>query len=97
MRRQDVLKALETNRAELQAMGVKSLQLFGSLARDEARDSSDVDLLVEFDRPVGLLHFAGVEEYIESLLGGVKVDLVLKRALREEFRQQVFQEAINAL
>lgn len=97
MKREEVLKRLEEHQAELRGMGVKSLQLFGSLARDDSTGTSDVDLLVEFDRPVGLFHLAGVQEYIEALLGEFKVDLVLKRVLREEFRQQVLKEAIHVL
>ena len=44
----------------------------------------DNKIEIEFDRPVGLLHLAGVQEYLEGLLGGLKVGLVLKRSLREQ-------------
>ena len=55
MKRDEVLKILADHRDELrQQFGVKSLALFGSVARDEATETSDVDLLVEFERPVGL-------------------------------------------
>ena len=55
MQRDDVLKILVDHRDELrQQFGVKSLALFGSVARDEATETSDVDLLVAFARPVGL-------------------------------------------
>ena len=56
MKRDEVLKILADQRDTLKAFSVKSLSLFGSVARDEATEASDVDLLVEFDRPVGLFH-----------------------------------------
>jgi predicted nucleotidyltransferase len=58
MQRDNVLKILAEHRDELhQRFDVKSLALFGSVARGEATETSDVDLLVEFERPVGLFHF----------------------------------------
>jgi predicted nucleotidyltransferase len=54
MKRDQVLKILTEHRLELRdKFGVKSLALFGSVARDEASQTSDVDLLVEFEQPVG--------------------------------------------
>lgn len=53
---------LAQHRAELAEMGVASLKIFGSLARGEAGPESDVDLLVEFDRPIGLIGLADVAQ-----------------------------------
>ena len=50
-------------------MGVKSLELFGSVAREEARPDSDVDFSGEFERPLGLFQFFRVQHYQEDLLG----------------------------
>ena len=96
MTRQEVLKILEANRADLQDMGVESLSLFGSLARDEATDRSDVDLLVEFDQPIGLFQFIRVQQYLQDILGVDKVDLVMPDALHEELRDDILKEAIRA-
>ena len=70
MRREKVIKTLNRHRDELaREYGVKTLALFGSVARQEATDSSDVDLLVEFDdRPVGLFHLVGTEQHLAELL-----------------------------
>ncbi len=96
MTRQDVLDKLEANRSELRQMGVKSLSLFGSLARDEAVDDSDVDLLVEFDRPIGLFQFIRVQQYLQEVLGVDRVDLVMLDALHEELRHNILRDAIRA-
>jgi hypothetical protein len=75
---------------------VASLSVFGSAARDRLRKQSDIDLLVEFERPVGLFTFIRLKLYLENLLGR-RVDLVTPAALRPELRQQILQEAIHAL
>ncbi|MCH8164743.1 MAG: nucleotidyltransferase family protein [Planctomycetes bacterium] len=96
MRRQEVMDKLAANRAELRRMGVRSLSLFGSLARDEATDRSDVDFLVEFDRPIGLFHFIRVQQYLQEVLGVPRVDLVMPEALQEELRDDILRDAIRA-
>jgi predicted nucleotidyltransferase len=90
---------LQQHRAELMRdYGVKSLALFGSVARDAACDASDVDLLVEFDdRPVGYFHLGRTYQYLRRILGGQKVDLVLRRALIEQFRPSILRDAINVV
>lgn len=95
MQRDEVLERLAGHRGELSALGVKSLALFGSMARGESSDRSDVDLLVEFDRPVGLLKFVQVQRYLAELLES-RVDLVTLDALKPKMRQRVLAEAIHA-
>jgi predicted nucleotidyltransferase len=96
MKRDEVLRILREHRDELRRdYGVRSLALFGSARRNEATDTSDVDLLVEFDHPIGLLHLIGTEEHLEDLLG-TKVDLVLRRAVIPELQDRIFSEAMNA-
>ena len=96
MKRDDVLRVLAAQRDELRRQyGVKSLALFGSAVRDEATEASDVDLLVEFDRQIGLLHLIATEQHLEDVLG-VKVDLVLRRAVLPELKDRILSEAVNA-
>jgi predicted nucleotidyltransferase len=96
MRRSDVVRILMDHRVELRSQfSVKSLALFGSVARDEASPASDVDLLVEFERPVGLLHFVGTHQYLEKLLVADRVDLVLRRAVLPELRDEILGEAVS--
>ncbi|MGB3561088.1 MAG: nucleotidyltransferase domain-containing protein, partial [Geitlerinemataceae cyanobacterium] len=65
MKRDEVLAIIAAHREQLQAMGVKSLDLFGSVARDEARPDRDVDFLVEFDRSGGFFQLLQVQYYLE--------------------------------
>ena len=74
---------------------MRSLDLFGSVARNEARADSDVDLLVEFERPIGLFHFFRVQRRLEELLGS-RVDLVMRDAVKPQLRERIFAEAIRA-
>ncbi len=94
MRRDEVLKVLESHTAELQRFGVKTLRLFGSVARDDAADGSDVDLLVGFEKPPGFSSFMKLRIFLEDLLGA-KVDLVTENGLRDRVRPYVEKEAIR--
>ena len=95
MNRAEVLDILRTHKSTLaERYGVTELALFGSFARDEATDKSDIDILVKFDKPATSKSYFGVQFYIEDLLGR-RVDLVTHKALRSEFRTYVEREAVN--
>ncbi len=85
---------MKRHRADLHQRGVKSLAVFGSLARGEATPDSDIDLLVEFNRPVGLFEFIRLKMYLEDLTGK-RVDLVTPDALRPAMRADILNEAIH--
>lgn len=74
--------------------GVKEIGIFGSYMRGEQTEESDLDVLVEFYNAPGLLRFIELEDYLSNLLG-VRVELVRKRAIREELREQISQEAVQ--
>jgi predicted nucleotidyltransferase len=93
--RETILTTLAAHSDELDRLGVRSLALFGSAARGEMRADSDVDLLIDFARPMGLFGFLEVKGYLEELLGR-SVDLVTERALRQEYRDAVLREAVHA-
>lgn len=95
MKRADALRILSENRERLREFSVKSLAIFGSVARDEANDASDIDILVDFDKPVGLFNFLNLQRYLGEILG-CRVDLATRAALRKEFRDEILREAINA-
>ena len=95
MQRSQVLKLLSECKPALhKEYGVLRLALFGSTARDDASESSDVDVLVSFDGPATSDRFFGVQFYLEDRLG-TKVDLVTEKALRSELRPTIESEAIN--
>ncbi|MBI4337511.1 MAG: nucleotidyltransferase family protein [Chloroflexi bacterium] len=96
MKRAEAIAILQAHQEELRGMGVRSLAIFGSVARDQARPDSDIDLLVELDgRPIGLFAFIGIQEYLESILQG-KVDLVTADALHPRLRDRILGEAVRA-
>jgi predicted nucleotidyltransferase len=84
---------LAAHNADLIHLGVQSLALFGSTVRDDARPDSDVDLLVEFSRPVGLFEFIDLTNYLERLLG-CRIDLGTAASLRPRLREQILKEAV---
>jgi hypothetical protein len=94
MSRQEVLSTLQVQRPALhERFGVARLTLFGSVARDEAVLGSDLDLLVEFDRPVGLFLFLELQRHLETLFG-CAVDLGTTQSLKPRLRARVLAEAV---
>ena len=96
MRRDEILQALGKHRLQLKQLGVASLAVFGSVARDEAAQDSDVDVLVEFDQPVGLFEVVRLRLRLEEILDR-PVDLVTRDALRPSMREQILGEAVYAV
>jgi predicted nucleotidyltransferase len=95
MRDVEIVKhALLEHKAELkEKFKVKTIGVFGSYVRGEQNRSSDVDILVEFEEPVGLFEFMKLENYLSHLLE-VKVDLVSKKALKPHIGERILQEVI---
>jgi predicted nucleotidyltransferase len=69
---------------------VKQIGLFGSFADDSYTDDSDIDLLVEFERPIGWKYFS-LEIYLENIFGR-KIDLVTKNALKEQIKDRILNQ-----
>jgi predicted nucleotidyltransferase len=94
MQRERIIETIRSHASELPRFDVQSLLLFGSVARDEAHEQSDVDLLVSFRGAATFGHTMGLKLFLEDLLGH-RVDLVTERALRHELRERVEREAIH--
>ncbi len=95
MKQDVVLQLLKQKNAELaKEFGVKSLSLFGSVARNEARPTSDVDLLVEFDRPVGYFGLFALQDYLEKLLG-CSVDIGTPDSLKPYMRERIMGDLVH--
>ncbi|MCL4497057.1 MAG: nucleotidyltransferase family protein [Deltaproteobacteria bacterium] len=91
----EILRILKQHKEELyKKYGVKEIGLFGSFARGEETDKSDIDILVEFEKPVGLLTVSSLENYLSDLLG-IKADVVRKRNIRKELKENILNEVVN--
>ncbi|MGI8747536.1 MAG: nucleotidyltransferase family protein [Deinococcus sp.] len=92
--RAEVLSAISAHRAELQELGVAELWIFGSAARDDLGPDSDVDVLVELARPLGL-EFFEIGFALEGWLGR-RADVGTPRSLHPRAQAQALREAIRA-
>lgn len=93
--RDEILEALASQRSLLDRYGVSAISLFGSVARGEATEESDIDLLVEFSQPIGLLQFVELKRLLQEFLGR-PVDLVTPKSLKPQLRDRILKEAIRA-
>lgn len=90
----EIRKILELHKDELRRRyGVKEIGIFGSFVREEQKKTSDIDILVEFEKSVGLLEFVGLKNYLSDLLG-VNVDLVMKKALKPRIGTRILSEVV---
>jgi len=93
-RLEEIEQILKQHKGELQKkFKVKKIGIFGSYVRGEARETSDVDILVDFYEVPSLLTFLKLEEYLEELLG-IRVDLVMESALKPKISQAVHKEVV---
>ena len=89
-----IMAALRDRLPELrERYGVRSLGIFGSYVRGEQGKRSDLDILVEFDRVPTLFEFVRLERHLSQQLG-VKVDLVMKSALRPTIGRHILEEVV---
>lgn len=94
MNRDTLRQLLASHRAELDHLCVKSLAVFGSVARGEAGPKSDVDILVEFNNTPGFDQYMDLKFFLEDLLNR-HVDLVTPDALKPRIRPNVEREAVR--
>lgn len=94
MQLSDIRSTLARKRLHLaERYSVDFLGIFGSYVRGRQRPDSDLDLLVSFERPIDLFRFVALEHELSDLLG-VKVDLVLKDALKPKIGERVLAEVV---
>lgn len=90
---EEIKNILAKHKAELkQKYKVKKIGIFGSCVRKEKK-VNDIDILVEFEEPIGFFQFMDLEEYLENLLPA-KVDLVSKKALKPHIGEHILKETI---
>ena len=93
----DISERIAAKREEILVLaarfGIKNIRIFGSVARREAREGSDIDFLVEFPSGTSLLTHAAFQRELAGLLG-CDVDVASERGLKERIRDSVIQEAV---
>ena len=91
---EELKNRLVEHKAELrQRYRVHEIGIFGSFVRGEENKESDVDILVEFEEPIGIFQFLELEEYLGGILG-IKVDLVSRKALKPHIGKRILEEVI---
>lgn len=101
MKRDEIIALLRAHEAELKSVGIEGVRVFGSVARGEATDASDVDLIVRLRpemREGGFAYFGRLDELANRLGGmlGCHVDLVAEPVRKARLRQQIEREAARA-
>ena len=95
MNRAAVLKLIDERRDELrERFGASRLALFGSAARDEMREDSDIDVLVEFDGPATFDGYVALKDYLEELFGA-KVDLATEAMIKPRLRRHIEKDLLR--
>jgi predicted nucleotidyltransferase len=96
MRRNEVIARLKTGEPTLRRQGVAALYLFGSHARDEAADDSDVDVFIDKDRtrPFGFDEFMDVYLLLQQQFGD-RVDYGTREGLHPELRPSIERQALR--
>ena len=90
-----VISRLQRHEADLRRLGVERLYLFGSTARGEARDDSDVDLFFDYQKgKLGLFELMEVKDYAAGLLGR-KTDIMTRDSLHKALRSQIEASAVR--
>jgi hypothetical protein len=92
--RDRVLRLLREHRSEMERFGVRSIDLFGSVARDEAAAGSDLDVLVEFGDALGFDNYMGLKFFLEDLLQ-TTVDVVTPGTLLPRIEEAVMRELVR--
>lgn len=83
---------LKNHKDDLSELGVNTLAIFGSVATDQSKKKSDIDILVEFDAKKGLFGFVNLKNYLEDILH-CEVDLVTKKGLHPALKEKILCEA----
>jgi len=90
----EIKRVLGAHKEELRLKyGVSKIGVFGSYVRSEAGQESDIDILVDFEKPIGLIRFVGLKNHLSDILG-VEVDLVMRKALKPGVDEQVLKEVV---
>ena len=96
MHKVEAIAQLQRHAETIRSLGATSLYLFGSIARDEAQEASDLDLFIDYDRdgPFNAFDLVGIKQYLERALG-LDVDVTTRDGLHPMLRSDIEQSAIR--
>lgn len=86
-----ILKELKP--ALRQKFRVKEIGIFGSFVRGEQNETSDLDLLIDFDEPIGLIRYVGLQNYLSDVIGE-RVDLITRSGLKKRISAHILKEVV---
>lgn len=90
-----IKQKLREHKPELkEKYNVKEISIFGSYIRGDETNKSDLDILVDFTQPIGLIKFIGLEEELEDILG-INIDLVPKKGIKVDLKESILKEAVE--
>jgi len=94
MSRDAIIELIQANRAKLDELNVKSLAIFGSVARGDDRPDSDLDVLVEFEGMATFDGYFDLKEFLEELVGR-RVDLATQKAIKPRLRSYIEKDLLH--
>lgn len=95
MQRDEAISRLKQHEADLKRLGIEHLYIFGSTARDEAKEDSDIDLFFDYEKgKLGLFELMDVKDYAASILGR-KADIMTRDSLHKVLRRQIEATAVR--
>ncbi len=92
---EEIKQKLREHKPELkEKYNVKEISIFGSYISGDQTSKSDLDILVDFSKPIGLIKFIGLEEELEEILG-IDIDLVPKKGIKVDLKESILKEAVE--
>ena len=89
---EEIKKELQKHREEFREQyGLKEIGIFGSYVKGEQKENSDIDMLIELEKPIGFVRFMRLENALSQLLG-VRVEMVTRKALKPHIGKRILQE-----
>ena len=89
---EEIKKVLQKHREEFREQyGLKEIGIFGSYVKGEQKEKSDIDMLIELEKPIGFVRFMKLENALSQLLG-VRVEMVTRKALKSHIGKRILQE-----
>ncbi|MER9653535.1 nucleotidyltransferase domain-containing protein [Mesorhizobium sp. M0152] len=96
MSRNDVIRQLQRNADAIKGMGATSLYLFGSMARDDARPDSDLDLFIDYDpaKRFSLIDLVGIKQFLEETMSA-EIDITTRDSLNPMLKADIERSAVR--